>query len=172
MAKPRIDLGRQGELITWNEWIGRAGEAARRHLDEAARDALRLIVTLRDGRRICVSHTEVHAHDPGEDSPMAAITGYVFLGHYLNTPHTERVVSIAVPPYAIASVEWNELPEEKDADKTFGFAAAHQKPGDTTDEIQDDKEIHGAVSLITTTSAVPLVVEEDDATGDEAPAPS
>ncbi|MFG0275735.1 MAG: hypothetical protein ACF8QF_11830 [Phycisphaerales bacterium] len=168
MAKPRIDLGRQGDFITWNEWIGRSGEAAHKALPEQERDRLRLVVTLKDGRRMRVHSTEVHAHDPGAESPVAVITGYVFVGHYAGDFEGESVISLAVPPGMIASVEWVELPEEED--KRFGFAAAHQKPGDKLPEIQDHKDIHGAVSLVTSTEPHPMIGTEPVESDEENPA--
>ncbi len=166
MAKPRIDLGRQGEFITWNEWIGRSGEAALKALPEEERDRLRLVVTLKDGRRMRVHSTEVHAHDPGAESPVAVITGYVFVGHYAGDFEGESVISLAVPPGMIASVEWVELPEEVDNGR-FGFAAANQKPGDKTREIQDHKDVHGAVSLVTTSDPHPMFTPGSDTETDE-----
>ena len=165
MAKPRIDLGRQGEFITWNEWIGRSGEAAHEALPDDERDRLRLVVTLKDGRRMRVHSTQVHAHDPGEESPVAVITGYVFVGHYAGDMEGESVISLAVTPAMIATVEWVELPEEEN--KRFGFAAAHQKPGDKTNEIQDHKHIHGAVSLVTTTEPHPVFIPQSEPDGEE-----
>jgi len=170
MAKPRIDLGRQADFITWNEWIGRSGEAAHEALPEDERDRLRLVVTLKDGRRLRVHSTQVHAHDPGEESPVAVITGYVFVGHYAGDMEGESVISLAVVPAMIASVEWVELPEDENT--RFGFAAAHQKPGDRMPEIQDRKIIHGAWSLVTTTEPHPMIGTEPQESEQEEPAPA
>ena len=154
MAKPRIDLGRQGDFITWNEWIGRSGEAAHAALPEDERDRLRLVVTLKDGRRLRVHSTQVHAHDPGEESPVAVITGYVFVGHYAGDLERESVISVAVPPAMIASVEWVEQPETEDT--SFGFAV-NQKPGDAMPEIPEETPIHGSWTLVMSTDPHPMV---------------
>lgn len=144
MSKPLVDLGREGEAVTWNTWIGRAGEAAQKCLDAEDRERLRLVVTLRDNRRLRVHKTEVHTHDPGEESPATFITGYVFIGQYTGDEDS-HMVSISVVPAMISSVEWVVLPKEEDV--PFGFAPRDGER-DTVTEMRDGEEVHGAVSLI------------------------
>jgi hypothetical protein len=144
MSKPLVDLGREGGVVTWNTWIGRTGEAALKCVDEEERERLRLIVALRDGRRMRVHKTEMHTHDPGEESPVNFITGYVFVGQYVGDAG-EHMVSLGVTPDLISTVEWVALPPEEGA--PFGFAPKDGER-DTVTELRDGREIHGAVSLI------------------------
>jgi len=122
----RFDLGRESEMVTWGEWIRRARASAKRSLTESEHEHLRLIVSLRDGRRIRAARTECHTQtiegeEGGKTIKFTAITGYVFLGHYEGDFENERLIAIVVQPALIASVEWMEVPEEEE--RTFGFAA-------------------------------------------------
>lgn len=125
--RKRFDLGRETEMVTWGEWIRRTQASAKRSLSESEHDHLRLIVSLRDGRRIRAARTECHtqiitaAEEDGSKTEYTAVTGYVFLGHYEGDFDNERLIAIVVQPTMIASVEWMEIPEEEE--RTFGFAA-------------------------------------------------
>ena len=99
--KRRLDLGRESELVTWGEWIRRTSDSAARSLSEEEREHLRLIVTLRDGRRFRVARTECHTQtvdgeDDGESVKLTIVTGYVFMGHYWGDSDSEQLVSIAI----------------------------------------------------------------------------
>ncbi len=145
MTKPRIDLGRPGYGVTWNEWMGRTGEAAMRALEKSDCEGLNLVVTLTDGRRINVRNTDVHTHDSGDESEVALITGYVFIGHYAAVEDDDRIVSLAVTPDMIASVEWMRVPDSQ----RFGFRGPHEFASNTR-EVNDHLP-SGTVSLVQTT---------------------
>jgi hypothetical protein len=145
MAKQRIDLGREAFGVTWNEWMGRSGEAALK-ANQGDAEHLRMVVTLRDGRRLRVLHTDVHTHDPGEQSPVAIITGYVFSGYYATSEEDDRLVSIAVTPDMIGSVEWMRVAEEN---SDFGFRLRGAL-SERIDEVADNDMPEGSVSLVVT----------------------
>ena len=135
----RFDLGRETEMVTWDEWIRRARKSAKRSLSENEHEHLRLIVTLRDGRRFRAARTECHTQtisgeEDGKPVEYTAVTGYVFLGHYEGDKDNERLVAIVVQPALIASVEWMEIPVEEE--RTFGFAALLERARGY-EEIQD-----------------------------------
>lgn len=145
--KRRIDLGREAELVTWGEWIKRTSDAAARSLSDEEREHLRLIVTLRDGRRFRVARTECHTQtvegeDNGKPVKLTVVTGYIFMGHYWGDTDSEQLVSIVAPPYMISTVEWMEIPEEEE--RSFGFAALLER-AKGYEEIEDDKPAIAAV---------------------------
>jgi len=158
MAKQRIDLGREAFGVTWNEWMGRSGQAALK-ANQGDTEHLRMVVTLRDGRRLRVLHTDVHTHDPGEQSPVAIITGYVFSGYYATREEDDRLVSIAVTPDMIGSVEWMNVPEE---DNDFGFRLRGALE-ERIDEVADEGMPEGSVSLVITKAEPPAQEQQQQA---------
>jgi hypothetical protein len=134
-----VDLGREDELVTWQEWLGRAMSTMQESVEENQRDRLVFRVTLRDGRAFVAKHVLTHisrgmcsivpdrwvedekaTHVNG--SPVCeVITGYMFLG----TGDDALPTALCVPPVEIASVEC-VLPTVLDEPEPFGFAAAAQ----------------------------------------------
>jgi hypothetical protein len=133
-----VDLGREDELVTWQEWFNRSARLMGQLVDDAQRGHLVFRVTLADGRAFAVRQALTHVargrcqvdlsrwartSDDGskEGAGMGAacdvITGYMLVG----TGSDERPTVVSVPPTEIASVEC-VLVEPKEEPQPFGFA--------------------------------------------------
>ena len=158
-----VDLGREDELVTWQEWLGRAMAAMREAVEEPMRDTLLFRITLRDGRAFAARHVLTHVsrgmcsivpdrwveddnatHVNG--TPVCeVITGYIFLG----SGEDELPTALCVPPTEITSVEC-VLPRIENEPEPFGFAAARlrlapDKPAlEEVDEPTRGTRAHGA----------------------------
>ena len=149
-----VDLGREDELVTWQEWLGRAMSTMREAVEEPDHDKLVFRITLHDGRAFAAKHVLTHVsrgmcsvvperwvededatHVKGQ--PVCeVITGYMFLG----SGEDELPTALCVPPTEIASVEC-VLPETVDEPEPFGFAAARLRLDAKTsmEEIEEPK---------------------------------
>lgn len=128
-AKRAVDLHREEELVTWNEWFARSMDVMRRAVPESHHNRLAFRVTLVDGRPFAVKQVLAHVArgrctiGPSRWNETEAIcdviTGYVFLG----AGEDELPAAMCVSPATIASVECVLFPEEEDETPRtpFGF---------------------------------------------------
>ncbi len=132
-----VDLGREDELVTWQEWLGRSMEAMREAIPESDHDRLIFRITLHSGRAFAAKNVLTHVSRGMctlvperwvEDEQATTvrgmpicevITGYIFLG----SGDDELASALCVPPTEIASVEC-VLTESQPGPESFGFAAA------------------------------------------------
>ncbi|HBS28249.1 MAG TPA: hypothetical protein DEB06_02085 [Phycisphaerales bacterium] len=155
-----VDLGREEEFITWQDWFGRAMAHMREVLPPEAHASLAFRVTLADGRQFAVRQVLTHVVrgrctlQPSRwnehEAVCDVITGYQFLG----VGEDERLTSLVVPPVAIESVECvlvageGEPSDEPDETRTpFGFykREALEKPVEQREvEEQLAAERHGS----------------------------
>ncbi len=151
-----VDLGREDELVTWQEWLGRAMSTMREAVQEADQDKLVFRITLRDGRAFAAKHVLTHisrgmctlvpdrwveddsaTHVQGQ--PVCeVITGYMFLG----SGEDELPTALCVPPLEITSVEC-VLPQTVDEPEPFGFAAARLRLDNKTSMEEVDEPNRG-----------------------------
>jgi len=106
-----VDLGREEEFITWQDWFGRAMGLMREVLPEDAHEHLAFRVTLIDGRQFAIRQVLTHVVrgkctlQPSRWNEQEAIcdviTGYQFLG----VGEDQFLTSLTVPPTSIESVE-------------------------------------------------------------------
>lgn len=155
-----VDLGREEDLVTWNEWMMRCAKV----MQHAAASSEQIDgnpvfrVTLADKRQFMVSHvfTQVARGkcsigperwaDPAELSETSGrpvgpngepicdvITGYVFVG----TAGDGRPTTLGVPPEMIASVECVLMLDPKQS--AFGFArwTQEQNAAPVIEEVDD-----------------------------------
>lgn len=129
-----VDLGREEEFITWQDWFGRAMGLMRQVLPEEAHGNLAFRVTLTDGRQFAVRQVLTHVVrgkctlQPSrwneQEAVCDVITGYQFLG----VGEDQFLTSLTVPPTGIESVECvlvrpgGDEDSESDTSKApFGF---------------------------------------------------
>lgn len=132
-----VDLGREDELVTWQEWLGRSMEAMREAIPKQDHDRLVFRITLHDGRAFAASNVLTHVSrgmctimpDRWVENEKVktirglpvceVITGYMFIG----SGDDELASALCVPPTEISSVEC-VLTEAHAGPESFGFAAA------------------------------------------------
>lgn len=151
-----VDLGREEELVTWQEWLGRAMSTMREAVEEPDHDKLVFRITLHDGRAFAARHVLTHVSRgmcsivpdrwvEDEDAthvkghPVCeVITGYMFLG----SGEDELPTALCVPPTEIASVEC-VLPQTVDEPEPFGFAAARLRldPKSSMEEVDEPSRL-------------------------------
>jgi hypothetical protein len=124
-----VDLGREEELVTWDEWFGRSLTAMKEAVPKKHHGRLAFRVSLADGRMFSVKQILAHvAHGactlgPSRWSDSEAvcnvITGYMFLG----VDESETPSTLCVSPATITSVECVLVgDDEEDSPRTpFGF---------------------------------------------------
>ena len=153
-----VDLGREDELVTWQEWLGRSMEAMREAVPKKDHERLVFRITLHDGRAFAASNVLTHVsrgmcsivpnrwvedekatHIKG--MPVCeVITGYIFMG----SGEDELAAALCVPPKQISTVEC-VLTESQPGPESFGFAAARMsamsdKPA--MQEVDDTSRAH------------------------------
>lgn len=130
LIKRTVDLGREEELVTWNEWFGRSMAAMKHAVPKAHHDRLAFRVALADGRVFSVRQVLSHVArgkctiQPSRWNEREAIcdiiTGYLFIG----VGDDEMPTALCVSPLTISSVEC-VLVSEDDAEQAhrapFGF---------------------------------------------------
>jgi len=144
-----VDLGREEELVTWQEWFNRSARLMGQLVDGAQREHLIFRVTLHDGRAFAVRQALTHVArgrclmDPSRwkrtgngsgDVACDVITGYMLVG----TGADERPTVVSVPPAEIASVEC-VLVEPKEEPEPFGFArSVDMKDRPALEEVEEE----------------------------------
>ncbi len=122
-----VEVGREEELVTWNEWFARTQHAMKEILPAEKHERLQFRVTLVDGRQFLVRQLMTHMSrglctiGPSRWNEREAvcdvITGYLMVG----VGEDEELSAISVPPTEILTVECVLVPEEEKA--PFGFYA-------------------------------------------------
>lgn len=126
-----VDLGREDEFVTWQEWCARTMSHMREIVPQEHHPRLAFRITFTDGREIAARQVLTHvvrercSLEPSRWNDAEAIcdviTGYIFLGAGEDLNFT----ALAVPPTMIASVETVLVPlvelEEKEQQTPFGF---------------------------------------------------
>lgn len=124
-----VDLGREEELVTWNEWLARTMHAMRQIIPSEQHDRLAFRVTLDDTRQFMVRQVLTHVArgtctiGPSRWNEREAvcdvITGYMFVG----AGEDQNPSALGVSPASIASVECVLVPEQHDDEEPtpFGF---------------------------------------------------
>lgn len=126
-----VDLGREDELITWQEWFGRTMTHMRSATPEEMHGRLAFRVTLVDGRQFAVRQVTTHVVKgrcsmektrwSDQFATCNVITGYMLSG----ADDDALAVTIALPPAEISSVECVFVPtDEEEAED-----AAHERNG-------------------------------------------
>lgn len=127
--KRAVDLGREEELVTWDEWFGRSMQVMKRAVPKGRHDRLAFRVALLDGRAFAVKQVITHVArgactiGPSRWNEREAIcdviTGYMFLG----ADESEMPSTLCVSPASITSVECVLTGEEEDetSHTPFGF---------------------------------------------------
>jgi hypothetical protein len=120
-----VDLGREEELVTWSEWLGRSMSHMAEVVPEEQRDRLQFMVTLHEGRSFLVRQVLTHVvrgrcslertrwDDQGAICDI--ITGYLLIGENDEGDFT----AVSVPPTAISSIEC--ILKKCDERSPFGF---------------------------------------------------
>ncbi len=130
LVKRTVDLGREEELVTWNEWFARSMAAMKHAVPKEHHERLSFRVALADGRVYSVRQVLAHVArgkctiQPSRWNEREAIcdiiTGYLFLG----VGDDEVPTALCVSPLMITSVEC-ALVSEDDASPEhrtpFGF---------------------------------------------------
>jgi hypothetical protein len=134
-----VDLGREEEFVTWQEWCARTMTHMREVVPAELHERLAFRVTLADGRSFAVRQVLTHVVK-GRCSLQASrwsdaeaicdvVTGYMFMG----VGDDELMTTVAVPPVDIASVECvlvgvlaDEDDPSSDTVTPFGF---HKREG-------------------------------------------
>lgn len=129
-----VDLGREDELVTWQEWFKRTMDQMRERVDKECCDRLAHRVTLADGRQFAVRQITTHvvkgrcSLEETRWSELSAvcnvITGYMLYG----VDDDSLMTTLAVPPAEIVSVECVLVPTEEEEEENekrsmapFGF---------------------------------------------------
>lgn len=129
VIKRTVDLGREEELVTWDEWMARSNLAMRHAVPEAMHDRLVFRVTLGDRRRFLVRQVFTHVArgfctiGPSRWNEREAIcdviTGYMLIGMAADGEPS----ALCVPPTFIRGLECVLMPtdEEQGSRAPFGF---------------------------------------------------
>lgn len=122
-----VEVGREEELVTWNEWFARTQHAMKEILPAEKHERLQFRVTLVDGRQFLVRQLMTHLSrglctiGPSRWNEREAvcdvITGYLMVG----VGEDAELSAISVPPTEILTVECVLVPDEERA--PFGFYA-------------------------------------------------
>lgn len=127
--KRTVDLGREEELVTWDEWFGRSIALMKEAIPEKLHDRLAFRVGLADGRVFGVKQVLAHVArgtctiGPSRWNDREAIcdviTGYMLLG----AGDDEVPSTLCISPTLIVSVECVLVPEQEDDTPAtpFGF---------------------------------------------------
>lgn len=129
LIKRTVDLGREDELVTWNEWMERAMQVMQQAVPAEKHDRLTFRLTLADRRQFNVRQVLAHVArgsctiGPSRWNEREAIcdiiTGYMFVG----AGDDEQPSALCVPPSFIRAIEC-VLFEAEESEKTntpFGF---------------------------------------------------
>lgn len=106
-----VDLGREEEFVTWQEWFARTMAHMQGAVPAELHERIAFRVSLADGRMFAVRQVMTHVVK-GRCSLQASrwsdaeaicdvITGYMFMG----VGEDQHMTTLAVPPTEIASVE-------------------------------------------------------------------
>lgn len=129
-AKRAVDLGREEQLVTWDEWFARSMSIMKQAVPEPDHARLAYRVTLEDTRSFGVKQVVTHVArgkctiGPSRWNEREAvcdvITGYLLLGA---STDDDLPAALCVPPAEIASVECVLMPagESEDQQTPFGF---------------------------------------------------
>ncbi len=128
-----VDLGREEEFVTWQEWFARTMVQMRQIVPEEAHDRLAFRVALADGRMLAVRQVLTHvvkgrcslqsSRWSDAEAICDVITGYMFIG----VGSDEHLTALAVPPTEILSIETLLVPESEEQNEDpsnttpFGF---------------------------------------------------
>lgn len=124
-----VDLGREEEFVTWNEWFARAMAGMVEVLPKADHARLQFRVTLVDGRQLIVRQVLSHvvrgrctlqeSRWSEAEAICDVITGYLLLG----VGEDDNFAAVALPPREIMSVECVLAPQDENeaAPTPFGF---------------------------------------------------
>ena len=117
-----VDLGREDELVTWQEWFARSMLQMKQLVCEDEHERLAFRVTLADGRGFAVRQVTTHVVKGRcslEDNRWSdttaichVITGYLMYG----VGEDGVLTTVAVPPTEIASIECVLVPAQDDED--------------------------------------------------------
>ncbi|MBL8745083.1 MAG: hypothetical protein JNK58_01865 [Phycisphaerae bacterium] len=129
MIKRTVDLGREEELVTWDEWFGRSIALMKEAIPDKFHDRLAFRVGLADGRSFGVKQVIAHVARGActigpsrwndREAVCDVVTGYMLMG----AGEDEIPSALCVSPVLIISVECVLAPEpEEDSSATpFGF---------------------------------------------------
>jgi hypothetical protein len=128
IIKRTIDLGREEELVTWNEWMERASLVMKQAVPPEAHDRLAFRLTTGDRRQFIVRQVIAHVArgkctiGPSRWNEREAIcdviTGYMFVG----MGEDAHPATMCIPATFIRSLECVLLPESDDEKPApFGF---------------------------------------------------
>lgn len=132
IAKRTVDLGREEELVTWDEWFARAMDVMQHAVPTANHDRLAFRVGLADGRVFAVKQVLAHVargactigasrwHE--REAICDVITGYMLLG----AGEDELPSTLCISPSMITSVECLLAPRDENGESDgppapFGF---------------------------------------------------
>lgn len=123
-----VEVGREEELVTWNEWFARTQHAMKEIVPADKHERLQFRVTLVDGRQFLVRQLMSHVSRGlctigpsrwnANEAVCDVITGYLMVG--VGDDH--ELSAISVPPTEIMTVECVLTPGE-DERAPFGFYA-------------------------------------------------
>jgi len=131
IIKRTVDLGREEELVTWDEWFSRSMEVMRQAVPDALHERLAFRVSLADGRVFSVRQVVTHvargkctigpSRWNDEEAICDVITGYALLG----AGEDSLPAALCVPATMITSIECMLVPSEEDESSEnpapFGF---------------------------------------------------
>ncbi|MDX2115947.1 MAG: hypothetical protein SFZ24_10080 [Planctomycetota bacterium] len=129
-VKRTVDLGRDEELVTWDEWFNRSMAIMRQAVPEKHHDRLAFRISLGDGRTFNVKQVVTHVSRGRctitssrwneREAICDVITGYMLLG----ADEEGIPAALCVSPSTITSVECLLVPPDDDDPSThtpFGF---------------------------------------------------
>lgn len=127
IVKRSVDLGREEELVTWNEWFERSGQVMQQAVPKEMHERLAFRLTLGDRRQFIVRQVLTHVArgkctiGPSRWNEREAIcdviTGYMFVGRGSD----DQPSALCVPPTYIRALECILLPDESEQPHPFGF---------------------------------------------------
>ena len=125
-----VDLGREDELVTWQDWFARTMDQMSERVGEECCERLAHRVTLADGRQFAVRQITTHVVKgrcsmektrwSDHFATCNVITGYMFYG----VDDDSLMTTIAVPPAEIVSIECVLVPTEEEENELENGSAS------------------------------------------------
>lgn len=154
IIKRTVDLGREEELVTWNEWMERSSQVMKQAVPAESHERLAFRLTTGDRRQFIVRQVIAHVArgkctiGPSRWNEREAIcdviTGYMFAG----TGDDGRPSALCIPPTYVRSIECILLPEEEEDQPKAPFGFYKREDFKVPHEKKEVEEVLAAIGPI------------------------